>query len=250
MNSETSIPDAPFRQGSSGKYKLLIRSVTPKYNGYEYALADADGNEYKAISPLNYALGQLLRCMVQIKVVNSSFVATDTQICSKQDFAVPIPEPKKQTKKSITVSGANGNIKIIQQPNETRLGDPRRALVSGMSYVLRVSSVEQVDDTYFHIVEDAKGMLYKVKSKQCYPVGCIVDCRIKIVTSSNGAHSFSVKSIEKHVPKPKHKTKQPSNKSKRDASKRQSGSSSNYSWPAPSKGDNFHIIYTPMGNKR
>lgn len=42
------MPDSPFRNGSTGKYKLLIKSVAEKFGNYEYLLVDADGKEYKA----------------------------------------------------------------------------------------------------------------------------------------------------------------------------------------------------------
>ena len=54
----TQIPDAPFRSGSTGKYKLLIKDVTPKFNGYEYLLVAADGKEYNSVAKEHYAPGR------------------------------------------------------------------------------------------------------------------------------------------------------------------------------------------------
>ena len=51
-------PDAPFRTGVNGKYKLLIKNVSPKLLGYEYELVDAEGKEYKAEHQKHYAEGE------------------------------------------------------------------------------------------------------------------------------------------------------------------------------------------------
>ena len=125
MANQSLIPDTPFRSGTTGKYKLLIRSVTPKFNGYEYELVDADEKDYKAVSPKHFAPGQLLRCMVHFMVANASFVVTETLICSKQDFATPIPEPpkpqpkpKSEAKPTVSVSGTQ----VSSEPKRNLLG--------------------------------------------------------------------------------------------------------------------------------
>ena len=50
MDLQVIQPDAPFRSGITGKYKLLIKSVAPRFGNYEYALVDAEGKEYSASS--------------------------------------------------------------------------------------------------------------------------------------------------------------------------------------------------------
>lgn len=91
MTTTTNTPDAPFRNGTSGKYRLLITSVAHKLGNYEYNLVDADGKEYHAVSNVHYAEQQLLRCMVSFDVVRAELVVTGTVVCKKQDLAVPVP---------------------------------------------------------------------------------------------------------------------------------------------------------------
>lgn len=68
MSAENLIPDSPFRSGVSGKYKLLIKDVTPKFGSYEYDLVDAEGKEYKAAEKEHYSEGELIRCMVSLVI--------------------------------------------------------------------------------------------------------------------------------------------------------------------------------------
>lgn len=249
MDTSNIIPDAPFRSGTTGKYKLMIRSVTPRFNGYEYELVDADGKEYKAASPKHYAPDQVLRCMVHFKVVKAAFVVTETLICSKQDFATAIPEPPKpqlKPKPEARTKSSVNKAKASTEPKREHLGDPHLKRVPG-KYVLRVAAVKQSDAAYSYKVEDAKGRLYEVKAKQSYPVGCIVDCRVQVSNAPSGAMRVSVLSINKHTIK----TVQSKRKHKRgNPLKHWHAGGSSYDWPSPSSGVHFHLIYTPMGNKR
>lgn len=96
MTANTTIhPDSPFRIGTSGKFKLLIKSVEEKFGDYEYLLIDADEKEYKAIAKALYAEGQILRCMVSFKVERARLVVENVAVCSKQDLATPILIAKK-----------------------------------------------------------------------------------------------------------------------------------------------------------
>ena len=88
-------PDSPFKIGTSGKFKLLIKSVTERFGDFEYLLIDAEEKEYKAIAKALYAEGQILRCMVSFKVERAKLVVETVAVCSKQDFASPIPVEKK-----------------------------------------------------------------------------------------------------------------------------------------------------------
>ena len=98
MTASTNIqPDSPFRIGTSGKFKLLIKSVEEKFGDYEYLLIDADEKEYKAIAKALYAEGQILRCMVSFKVERARLVVENVAVCSKQDLATPILIAKKPT---------------------------------------------------------------------------------------------------------------------------------------------------------
>lgn len=90
------MPDSPFRNGSTGKYKLLIKSVAEKFGNYEYLLVDADGKEYKANTEPLFSVGDVLRCIVTFNVENAKLVVVSVAICKKQDFATPIPVEKKK----------------------------------------------------------------------------------------------------------------------------------------------------------
>ena len=262
MEAVANIPDAPFRSGTTGKYKLLIKDVTRKYDGYEYELVDADGKEYKAVSPKHYAPDQLLRCMVHFKVANAAFVVTEMLICSKQDFAIPIPEPPKPQPKPVSKEvvkspqnkpapkvKAKDSVKKVQSgsdPQRKSLGDPYLKKVPG-KYVLRVAAVEQGNNIYTYKVEDAKGRQYEVQSKHLYPMGTIVDCKVHMANTPSGALRISVITIAKHITQ----TNKPSKKHKKwNPLKNWHAGGGTHDWPSPSSGDHFHLIYTPMGNKR
>lgn len=91
------VPDTPFRSSVTGKYKLLIKSVTHKAFNYEYELMDADVNEYAPGHPKHYVEGTLLRCMVYFKIASAKLVVTETLICNKQDLTVAIQGKKVTT---------------------------------------------------------------------------------------------------------------------------------------------------------
>jgi len=89
------MPDSPFRNGVSGKYKLLIKCVTEKFGNYEYLLLDADGKEYKTIAEPLFSVGEILRCILTFKLEHAKLVVENVAICKKQDLATPIPAEKK-----------------------------------------------------------------------------------------------------------------------------------------------------------
>lgn len=234
------LADAPFRSGITGKYKLLVKSVVPKYVNYEYELVDADGKEYAAGHPKHYAEGDLLRCMVFFKVANAKLVVTETLICNKQDLATAIPEVKKPQPQKEEPK------KVIS--DNKPVDDPRKAGKSGF-YSLRVVDYERINGHYSYLVEDVTGIRFKVgvQTKHFYPIGSVKTCHMKVSVLPGGELSFKVVSIckdKKEKPKPskKHKVKHV---------KRSYKSSSSRDWlGTPCVGDHFHLIYTPMGNKR
>lgn len=229
MDTKTILPDTPYRSGITGKYKLQIKSVTPKFGNYEYELMDADGKEYKAGHPKHYAEGELLRCMVYFKVANAKLTVTETLICNKQDLTTPIPEvtivkPQQKVKETTEIQN------VMNEPD-----DPIRSRASGV-YKLRVTEIEEKDDKYLYTLEDAKNRKYKVESDRRFSVGSVINCGIQTIVTQNGLR-VKVVSIGKKQ-KTKKKRSGPSGHNQRD-------------WlPSPSKGDHFHLIYTPMGNKR
>lgn len=260
MDANNIQPDAPFKTGVTGKYKLLIKSVTPKYNNYEYELVDAVGKEYKAVAKEHYSKGELLRCMVSFEVVRAQLVVSGTTVCKKQDLATLIPEPPKpapqpkpkettkpETKPTTKApkpkqkSSAN---KLNNTPKKIVLGDPRHRRTSG-TYVFRVAEVTPNETGYLCKVEGARQQLYEVQSKLSYPMGSYVDCGVKVKLSPGGILKVSVSSIKVHT-------------SITGAGYKKCGVSKHWrhdtrnrdTLTGPNPGDHFHLIYTPMGNKR
>lgn len=219
MALEVQIPDAPYRIGTSGKYKLLVKDAIPKYGGYEYIMVDADGKEYKATHAKHYAPKQILRCMVHFSVAKATLVVTETVICSKQDSASPLSEANlpSSSKQSIT------------------LGDPIKEKRSGI-YRLRVVSLEKKDKGFIYRLEDSAGRRYEARSRHLYQIGFTVNCEVSVQITHAGLKT-AIKSIGIHA------------NSHIKRHKKSGGNSSDW-LPAPAKGDYFHLIYTPMGNKR
>lgn len=245
--------DAPFRTGVTGKYKLLIKNVSPKLLGYEYELVDAEGKEYKAEHPKHYAEGELLRCMVDFKVANAKLTVTDTQICNKQDLTTALPEEKVEKKVR------HKPIESKEVVNDPRTVDnPRQAGKKGF-YYLRIADYELVGKQYSYLVEDATGIRYKVgvHTKRFLPIGTVCLCNMKVSILQGGEMVFKVLSICKDKGKAAEsqpeKGKASKNKKKHKVKhvKRSHGSSSSSDWlGTPYVGTRFHLIYTPMGNKR
>ncbi len=196
-------PDAPFRSGTTGKYKLLIRSVSSKVDGYEYELVDADGREYKAISKEHYPEGQLLKCIATFEVKNATLVVTDTMVCKKQNLATLIPEPPKslaktEKKEPEAHPKKASKVKASSKPKAIRLGNPRFRRASGM-YVFRVADVKRIEEGFSYQVEDAKGNLYEVHSKDQYVAGKLVDCKVSVSSAPSGLLKIAVLSIRNHI---------------------------------------------------
>ena len=258
MDLQAIQPDAPYRSGITGKYKLLIKSVAPRFGNYEYALVDAEGKEYSASSKKQFAAGQILRCMVSFMVSNARLLVTDTAVCSKQDFATAIPEPPKpqpkpQPKAKVTApkgpTKTNPKAKKTQSnagPQKVVLGDPKHRKTSS-TYVFRVVSVEKHEDGYSYRVEGAKGQKYEAKSKNAFPVGSLVDCKANVSLSPGGVLKVTITSIRAHVSVVSKPTK--CKKSNPLKHWRTGGGSRDW-FGGPNVGDHFHLIYTPMGNKR
>lgn len=227
MSSQCIIPDSPFRSGTTSKYKLLIQRVSTKVDGYEYELVDAENREYKAISKEHYPEGQLLRCIVTFEVKNATLVVTNTTVCKKQDMATLIPENKvTQDKKTLVAE--------TPKVKSSRLDDPYKNRTTGV-YNLIVVEATQGEKRFSYLLEDICARRYKAESKHHYAVGSIIPCLVKVVISRNGP-TVTVSSMGKRQ-KPHKRIKH-------------SGTSSREWLPSPAVGDHFHLIYTPMGNKR
>ena len=228
-NQQITHPDSPFRIGVTGKYKLLIKSVVPCSDGYEYFLIDADGKKYKGVSPKHFAPDQLLRCVVCFKVVNASLLVSETRICGKQDLASFLPEEPEQKRE----------IKNEEKPMASiargMLGDPIKSRKSGI-YKLLIVKVAKGERRSSYVLEDAIGRKYKAQNKKLYKEGKVIGCRINILVTKSGLKA-EVVSMGKS-PKPLKNHNSHSRRESRD-------------WlPAPINGTHFHLIYTPVGNKR
>lgn len=260
MENGNYAPDAPFRSGVTGKYKLLIKSVKSSFSNYEYELVDAEGKEYKTRSTLHFAVGQMLRCMVTFRVVKARFVVEETLICKHQDLATPLPalniEKKTPAAKHVdkardnktstihkqaqTPKAAPKNKKSNKSPlnkGSVRLGSPRRIRASKV-YNLRVVEAERINNNYSLLMEDADGYRYPMDSDRPHPIGSVLPCDVSVSLSSMGELRVIVKSIHKHV-----------DKVSRSKPFRTDSKGSNWQPNLP-VGVRFHLIYTPMGNKR
>ena len=239
MTAGTLQPDAPFRIGITGKYKLLVKSVMAMRADYEYELIDADGHVYTTRHAKHYVENSLLRCMVFFTIAKAQFSVIKTEICSKQDFAEPIPEPKavkvntepKVIKKSDVVLSPSAN-----KPKNSVLGDPQKVGISGL-YKLRVVEKRKRKSDYSYVFSDASGNTYSKKCTSSFRIGQIVPCHMLVVRTKSG-YNITITKVQKH------KRSKPIDPFL--GSSRRSGGG----WPTPSVGGYFHLIYTPMGNKR
>ncbi len=222
------ILDDPYLAGISGKYNLLIMSVAPKYPVYEYELADLEGRKYKAVAPLMYAVNQLLRCQVYFNITSEGLVVSDTLICGKQNLALPVDKTIKSKTPSVIAQ------KTCVKTLSTQLGAPIGKGVSGICVFL-VKEVEQNGTIYNYCLEDSKGRYYKTKSKKFFKVGLLIPCFFHM-EYKNGIKSYSISvGIKKRY----------------NIHNGYIHYAHRYSMsPSPCKGDHFHLIYTPMGNKR
>ena len=215
-------PDAPYRGGTSGKYKLLIKSAKKKFERYEYVLTDAEGKEYAAEAKEHYQENALLRCMVTFEVKSAHLVVTDTTICKKQDLALAIPEPV-ETKAPVKKPTAPKHTEE-KRPSEKRpkknsaatkqkeknaaprltgsseikptnaapaknyiFGIPSKRKESGIYRltVLRSAKLAGEDPhSTCYTLCDAEGGLYRTVSSRKYPLGAKILCNVAVVTES------------------------------------------------------------------
>lgn len=187
MESLTPKADAPFRTGITGKYKLLIKSVTHKFDGYEYELADSDGKEYMARSEKHYAVNQLLRCIISFKIENARFVVSGVSICGKQDFATLLPELKKSKKeKPATIPKKDIYYKTIaHKPQSPVFYDSPADTEKTGTYPLfiqeRLMWYGDGLTKYQYLVKDIKDIIYHTISSRTYSPGTEVLCRVEVL---------------------------------------------------------------------
>lgn len=266
-------PDSPFRIGASGKFKLLIKSVTEKFGDYEYLLIDADEKEYKSITKALYSEGQLLRCIVSFKVEKAKLVVESVTVCSKQDLATPIPvaskatpppttqeheiekqstvKPKQKKSKSKSNPKITSGIQPVVKSKSTKLGCPERSMISG-EYNLRV--YDRVRGKVFtganfrYLLEDADEFSYFALSNQFFEIGSILACDVKVKESADSKEKKLLREVSilyKAKSGPKRKNKDRERHGSGKGGKRNSGYTQ-YDWASTPYTGGCHIIYTRM----
>ena len=235
-------PDAPFHGGNSGKYKLLIKRVTPKFGSFEYELVDADGKEYTTQSELHFETDQLLRCMVSFEVVNAKLVVTETTLCKKQDLATPIPVKKATVERAPAA-------KPSPRPKSKGPNSP---------YVIIDTLQDQGKKTGPMTEEEIQVILKQIEQQRDKRHGSyrccgkthqsLFDFRKHLFEyHKDEYHRYFVKELHGSAPSTVRGigisvSNSPTNK--KEAAKREKAEQTRV------KGEYFHLIYTPMGNKR
>ena len=239
MEKERIILDLPFRSGVTGKYKLQVKQVTPTYSDYQYILTDGEDKEYSSASKIRYAANDILRCIVGFKVENARFVVTETTICKNQDFASPLPDTERPKIQPKPVAKTKKTETAKPSINYSKLGNPYKNGTSGI-YKMHIVSRKKNEKSYSYILEDAQGRKYEGESKNGYAENSIIPCNVEIVKAEGGIQA-KITSLGK--------TKKA--KAKRKTKKHSSSSRNQRDWLGTQYvGVGFHVIYTPMGNKR
>lgn len=191
MALKDQIPDAPYRIGASGKYKLLVKDVIPKHDGYAYELVDADQKEYKAFSKRHYASGQLLRCIISFKIGNARLIISDISICAKQDLATLIPEPETPKKEKPTIIPPKSVVKsIAPKPQSTVFFDSPASTGKTGTYSMIVQArlywYGDGQTKYQYELKDIKEKIYHTVSNQTYALGTEVLCKVEVLKEIGG----------------------------------------------------------------
>lgn len=231
------LPDNPYRNGVTGKYKLLVKNVTEMYSNFEYSLVDAEEKQYKAISEQLYSEGNILRCIVTFKVEHAKLVVESVAICKKQDLATPIPvapkakpdlnqliselppatisksssnktKSKPKTKaKSKTSSAHQSEAKTKSKP----LGHPERTMVSGeynLKVYDRVRGKMFTGASFRYLLEDADGFSYFALSNYFFEIGSVLACKVNVKETKDSKKVLREVSIQSKVKSgPKRKKK-------------------------------------------
>ena len=228
-------PDAPFLNGRNGKYRLLVKTVTPRFGHYEYELVDAEGREYNTISEGHYAENQLLRCMVSFGTINARFSVLSVAVCKKQDLAISVADEKKLKVRPILSPLVESKAWVPFR----ELDDPVSSRKIGI-YRLCVIDISRREKNNLYLLVDAANRQYRTISKKRLPIGSIVPCLMTIEVTKRGTKAYVASFDSTKMPRPhKHKS-----------GRQYSSSYGNNDMPVPAAGDHFHLIYTPMGNKR
>lgn len=232
-------PDAPLVCSVSGKYKLLISSVTPKFDRYEYLLVDAEGREYGAVSDKYYSRNQLLRCMVSIAVVKTKLVVSEVTICKKQDLLIPTTDEQNISSETYT----SPEVKTVINDSNPDYGDKHQP----DSPVVRPLSEDEIQNLEKQI-EDNKSK--RNASYICcgHEYRTIFDIRKHLFECHPEDYKKHLrKKLHRDIPTPVRGVGVKVHKKSSYKKRRKRNSDTGFT---VYKGDYFRLIYTPMGNKR
>ena len=180
MHSDVqSTPDAPVRVGFDGAYWLEVKKMTDNESVYGYALADADGNIYRAASKKRFQPGTLVRCNVQFRVRNGNPSVSHVTISENQKRA-----------KTISPSNSTG---FIPTQYPFREGSPGRVDKSG-SYRFTVEMSAPWEHgplcKYVYLLSDCNGKKYHALSNVEYAKGESLVCRVEVIKEGQNRKYF------------------------------------------------------------
>lgn len=161
-------PDAPFQNGTSGKYNLLIKDVTSKQGEYEYLLVDAEGKEYYANSKALYAVNHIIPCIVFFKITNTKLLVSGTIICDNNGHAIP-------SKKDDQLIVIEGSPSIKKESGYYKLTIVARKVLGSDKDVTR----------FVYTLTDINKQKYHTASNKKYSIGKEITCRIKVEQDRN-----------------------------------------------------------------
>ena len=239
-------PDAPFRSGISGKYKLLIRNVSPKFGAYEYELEDAEGREYKAMADMHFAEAQLLRCMVFFEVKSARLVVSDVAVCKKQDLAIPLPEALE------AIPQASSILEIKKSSSKAEQKSAKKPAKPNSLFVLIDELQDNGRKTGPMSDDEVKNLLKQIKNKKASRKGSYRCCgKTHFGLFEFRKHLYECHPIEynRYFVKALYRPA-PQSVMGFGIKKIELSSSNSGSYLPQYEGDHFHLIYTPMGNKR
>ena len=185
ITDQQSIPDAPIKIGIPGIYRLAVKEVLPNGNNFRYLLVDADGNQYSAVSKKAFRKNQLVRCLLQFKLINSEYRVNHVIICKKQsiDDTHPSPRSKPSTAERI-ISRAIVNPGFNPTEYPFHEGSPKQVNKTG-SYRFTVNMWLPCPGgtpcKYVYLMEDCHNQKYHAVSNTKYEKGDKLVCRVEVL---------------------------------------------------------------------
>lgn len=172
-------PDAPLKKGTDGPYLLEVKKVTDNDAIYGYALADADGNIYRAASKKRFHVGCLVRCNVQFRERGGIRSVSRVTISENQ--------------KKVSPSTASKSKDFIPTQYPFREGGPGQVDKSG-SYRFTVEMSAPWGRAplckYVYLVSDCNGRKYHALSNVEYAKGEKLVCRVEVIKEGQNRKFF------------------------------------------------------------